>query len=281
MGLLYILLSVFCSLCIAHLLKVVERRKLAIVPVLVVNYLTAAIISLVVSDSPIAFAQLSPTTYFFAVIIGCLFIINFILYSNSLVHNGVGVSVTSMRLSLVIPVLFSLFFFGDFLKTSNYWGIVFVFIALLLLVPHSKHKKGQSVSSLLIIIFFLNGIVDVLLKVYERIFADELSIEIFLFLIFVTAFFVGILYMLFKKKTINNYQTIIYGLFIGFVNLYSSFFLLLALENLSGALVFSTVNILNVFLSTLLGVFYWKDRLQRNQLWGLAFAILAIFMLIV
>ena len=50
--------------------------------------------------------------------------------------------------------------------------------------------------------------------------------------------FVGISYLVVKKSLKFDLKSIFYGILIGIVNLYSSFFLLSALEKLSGALVF-------------------------------------------
>lgn len=281
MGLLYIGLSVFCSICIAHLLKLVRKAELSIIPVLVINYLTASIISFLSSDAHFMLGETSGTTYAFAIVTGCLFIINFFLYSFSLNKNGVGISIAAMRLSLVLPVIISLFVYSEYLEIRNYIGIGFVFIALMLLIPFSTSEKGLKFSGSLILLFVLNGLVDVLLKIYDRELATSITKDLFLFLIFISAFIFGSIYLLSRKQFKFDKKSIFYGFLIGIVNLYSSFFLLLALEELSGALVFSATNILNVFLGTLLGVLYWKDQLKKIQLWGLSLAMLAIILLII
>ena len=130
-------------------------------------------------------------------------------------------------------------------------------------------------------IFLLNGFVDVLLKIYEREFASILSKDHFLFLIFIAAFFVGISYLVAKKALKFDLKSIIYGILIGIVNLYSSFFLLSALEKLDGARVFSITNLLNVFLGTILGYFYWRDQLVLKQFWGIILAVFAIILLVI
>ncbi len=281
MGLLFIALSVLCSLCIAHLLKLVRRAELSIIPVLVVNYFTAACISFLTSKENTQLWDISYATLFFAAFTGCLFIVNFFLYSYSLNKNGVGISIAAMRLSLVLPVIVSLFIYNEYLDFATYVGIGIVFIALLLLIPFSKTDSGARFSSSLIVLFLLNGLVDVLLKIYDRELATSLSKDVFLFLIFMSAFIVGSTYLIVKKKFMFDKKIVVYGFLIGIVNLYSSFFLLLALEYLSGALVFSATNMLNVFLGTLLGIFYWKDHLNRNQMWGLGLAIIAIILLVI
>ncbi len=281
MGLLYILLSVFCSLCIAHLLKLVNKKEIAVIPVLIINYLTAASISFIQSDEHYILTETPATTYIFAIATGVLFIVNFFLYSYSLNKNGMGVSVAAMRLSLVLPVIVSLFIYGEFLEPQNYIGILAVFLALILLVPFSRSINKFHLSGSLLLLFTLNGLVDVLLKIYDRELAEIFPKNLFLFLVFASSCIAGVVYLILNKSFKFNRSSIFYGILIGIVNLYSSFFLLLALENLSGALVFSATNMLTVFFGTVLGIIYWKDKLQTKQKWGLSLAIVAIILLIV
>lgn len=280
MGFLYIGLSVICSICIAHLLKLVRRKEIRIIPVLTVNYAVAATISYFQSETSIQIVESSQIPILFAAGAGVLFIVNFFLYSYSLNKNGVGVSVAAMRLSLVLPVLVSLLIYNEILQFSNSLGVITVFIALILLIPRTKGEQKPSISWSLALLFLFNGFVDVLMKIYDREFSSILDEELFLFFIFSSAFLVGLMYLAFQKKLLFKKKELLYGSMVGIVNLYSSFFLLLALQELSGALVFSATNMLNVLLGTLLGVFYWKDQLTRNQFWGLGLAVIAIILLI-
>ncbi len=281
-GLVYILASVGCSIAIAHLLKLARNKELSIIPILTVNYLTAAFISGFQIEHLETVTQAAPVTVIFAFLTGSLFIINFFLYSFSLHNNGVGVSVAAMRLSLVLPVIVSLFWYKEFVNTFNYIGIVIVFIALFLLLPKLQMKGQQKVfSHSLLLLFILNGLVDILLKVYDREFTTALPKEAFLALIFSSAFFLGLGYLAVKGNIGFTRKHVMYGILVGIVNLYSSYFILLALEMLEGALVFSLSNILNVLLGTLLGIFYWKDVLSRTQIVGLIAAIIAIILLII
>ncbi|MBO6535806.1 MAG: hypothetical protein JJ966_06245 [Balneolaceae bacterium] len=281
-GFFYIIASVICSIAIAHLLKLARNKELSIVPILTVNYAVASLISGFQIEHLDVITDAAPATLVFALFTGALFIINFFLYSFSLHKNGVGVSVAAMRLSLVLPVLVSLFWYKEFLNSVNYLGIFIVFVALVLLLPKSQKSNTNRVFSYsLLLLFFLNGLVDVLLKIYDREFTSALPKEAFLALIFSSAFILGLSYMALKGRVKFSRKHLFYGVLVGIVNLYSSYFILLALEMLEGALVFSLTNILNVLLGTLLGIFYWKDLLSRTQIFGLIAAIIAIILLII
>ena len=84
---------------------------------------------------------------------------------------------------------------------------------------------------------------------------------------------------MFSRNYFFSIATILYGTALGIANLYSSYFLLLALSELSGALTFSLVNILNVMVGTLIGVLIWKDELSIQQKAGISLALISILLL--
>src|SRR5690625_7400546 len=66
---------------------------------------------------------------------GWLFIANFFIYSQSVRHNGLGLSVAAMRVSLLIPVLLSAFWYGEPLGTLQWGGLVLLVPILVPLLP--------------------------------------------------------------------------------------------------------------------------------------------------
>ena len=282
MPFLYIALSVACSLTIAHLLKKVRHRKMRVMQVLTVNYLVAVVISLStntnfeIESGSLGFIPLA------AALVGVIFIANLFVYSSSIHQAGLGISISAMRLSLVIPIGISLIWYKETLGLNNYLGIGAVFIAFYLLLPktdrNSTPKKGQWLYP--IILFLFTGIADGTLKVYDQEFSAILSEEIFLSMIFASSLIIGSLYLIVKKEFNFSGKEIFYGVMVGIANLYSSFFLLLALRNLSGALVFSLVNISNVLIGTLIGITIWNDQLSNQQKTGIALAAVSILLLV-
>lgn len=280
MGALYIALSVACSVTIAHLLKAVKKHHFNLLQVLTVNYLVAAGVSFI--TNPVDGFQLTdyPFVPLLAFVVGGVFIANFFMYSASLHRIGMGVSISAMRMSLVIPIGVSLFFYGEKLAWTNYLGMALVFVAFIIMLPKNK---GSSVSKkdwlFPVFIFVFTGIADSILKVYEREFSNLLSEELFLSLIFSSAFILGGIYLMFSRNYFFSIATILYGTALGIANLYSSYFLLLALSELSGAITFSLVNILNVMVGTLIGVLIWKDELSIQQKAGISLALISILLL--
>ena len=177
-------------------------------------------------------------------------------------------------MSLIIPIGLSLWLFHERIGISAVVGILLVFVAFVLILPKSESaSSGKGFGWIFpILLFLFTGIADSSLKVYEQQFTGVLSEELFLSLIFFSAFVISIILLVVKKEFHVHVSEILYGIGVGVANLYSSFFLLLALRELPGALVFSLVNISNVLLGTIIGLVYWKDQLTLKQKTGIALA---------
>lgn len=285
MAYVFLVLSSICSLTIAHLLKVTETKNLRTLNTLTVNYIVAAIFALFVGyESTLGSAVASHSTIllFFCIIVGAFFIGNFVVYSKSVHTNGVGITITAMRLSLLIPVLISIYWYAEYLSGLKIAGILGVFGAMLLLIPKKNDIKIGSISAswLLVMIFVLSGFADASLKVYEEEFSTNLNELTFMGLVFLGAFIIGLMIALFRKGSLITKKEALLGAAIGIPNLYSSIFLIYALGGISGSIAYPIVNILNVLGGTFLGLIIWNDQVSTKQWVGIATAVIAIILLI-
>jgi drug/metabolite transporter (DMT)-like permease len=223
--------------------------------------------------------------YVAIVIIGGLFIGNFFIYSKSVDVNGVGVSVAAMRLSLLLPVLISVLGYRETLSVGGWIGVGLVFGALYLLMPkHSKQQLsagGISTGFLLLFLFLGTGLADSSLKIFEEEWSAGLTELEFMAMVFFSAFIIGLIVMIITGSNIINKKELRLGLLLGLPNLYSSIFLLYALQEMNGAIAFTAVNLLNVAGGTLLGKWRWEDSVTHLQWAGLVLALIAISLLIV
>jgi drug/metabolite transporter (DMT)-like permease len=286
MGMLFIGLSISCSLSIAQILKLAENRKLDVLKILVCNYLAGFLISLFNSHELSVFPSVTPEPgaglIILAVILGVIFIANMVVYSKSIDRVGMGVSIAAMRMSLIFPIAVSLFVFGEAIGGLKYAGIILALGSLLLMVPRirTRNISGFSDAWLPVLIFLMTGAADTGLKVYEQLFSTQISEDLFVSGIFFCAFLVG-LGILFKRKEIHfTFTEIGYGIVTGVVNLYSSIFLIYALKLMPGSVVFPLVNVSLVVLGTLIGILFWKDRPSVKQWSGLTVAVISIILLV-
>lgn len=284
-GWLYVVLCAASSVVIAHFLKFVESKKLDTIRVLTVNYFTATVIAFLVTGTG-EVMQLDLQEGFFALglatVVGVIFIANYFIYSKSVHHNGVGISVAAMRISLLVPVLLSTAWYLELLTFRQWIGVFLVFITLFLLLPNKRKMLHEPFSAawLLVLLFVGTGIGDASLKVYEVEFSALLSKEYFMGIVFMTAFVIGLIVSLVQKKGDFNKMEVLLGVAIGVPNLYSAIFLIEALERMNGAVVYSSVNVLTVLGGTMLGIIKWGDLLTKVQWTGILFTIISILLLI-
>ncbi len=285
MSYLYLVLSSVCSLAIAHLLKLTEVKKLRTLNTLTVNYLVASVFALIVGSSSGEGGTIAAQTiylFLFCVIVGAFFISNFVVYGKSVHLNGVGITITAMRLSLLLPVLISVFIYSEYLNALQLVGVTLVFGALVLLIPRKSSLRigKMNASWLLLIIFILSGFADASLKIYEEEFRISLNESTFMGLVFTGAFVIGILLSLFRAGPLIKKEEALLGAIIGIPNLYSSIFLIYALGGISGSVAYPVVNILNVLGGTFLGLLIWNDSVSTKQWIGIITAIIAIILLV-
>lgn len=283
----FIILCSAASVLVAHFLKVVENKKLGTIRVLTINYAVASAAAFFLSGGLNA-GEASASGGFpggvliLAGIIGFIFIANFFIYSKSVFYNGVGISIAAMRISLIIPVLLSTVWYYDLLSPWQWLGVSLVFITLFLLLPDKRKmiKEPFSAAWLLVLLFLGTGIGDASLKVYEVEFSRLIGKELFMSLVFMVSFLIGLTVLIIQNRWQFTYKEILIGFAVGIPNLYTTIFLIEALERMNGAVVYSGVNILTVLGGTLLGLLRWGDRLTRVQWAGIFLTIGAILLLI-
>ena len=283
MAFIYISISVACSLAIAHFLRAARKSESRVIHVLAVNYLAATLLSITVSpDSTVFSLELPGYIYVFSGFLGLIFISNFWVYSASLNRIGMGISIAAMRMSLVIPIALSLFIYLEPIDSVKYIGIALVLVAFYLMLPKSGENKLRKKTDVLfpVLLFIMTGIADASMKFYESEWAAVLPEYSFLSLIFISAFVIGIAALLIKGQLDFSIKEVFYGIIIGVANLYTSFFLILALREMPGSLVFPLVNVSNVLFGALIGFIIWKDSLDSKQKAGLITAIIAIIILV-
>ncbi|TVR33904.1 MAG: hypothetical protein EA390_03545 [Balneolaceae bacterium] len=284
-GWVYIVLCAATSVLIAHLLKVIEFKNFDTIRVLTINYLVAFTVAFGTSGlnsfTELQIADIS-APLFLAAFTGFFFIANFFIYSKSVFHNGVGISIAAMRISLLIPVLLSTLWYLEYLDFWQWIGVSLVFLTLFLLLPNKRKMLREPFSAawLLLLLFLGTGIGDASLKVYEADFSGLLSKQQFMGFVFLTAFLLGVLAIAVRNRWAFTKGELFLGIAIGIPNLYTSIFLIEALERMSGGVVYSSVNVLTVLGGTILGVMKWGDRLTKVQWTGIFLTLISILLLI-
>jgi drug/metabolite transporter (DMT)-like permease len=304
---LFLALAVACSLAIAVVFKVAERRDLDRTALLTVNYLAGAALAVALQgvESP---GTLSGGLVALGVGQGVLFIVGFWLFSLAIREAGMGLAAGVMRLSVVVPFLASWGIWGETPTPWQLVGLALAGAAFFLVArpaaeppgklgppadsagldadaPEAGVADGKTVG-VLALLFLSGGLVDVNMKVFRESFSvaagGTTPIATFLVFVFGVAFLVGAAVVVATGLRTGRWpsrEAWLWGTGLGVVNYYSAEFLLRALERLDGTVAFPANSVSIVFGAALIGRVVWKEHLSRANLVGLALAAAALVLL--
>jgi len=276
----FLILTILCSTSIALILKHIDTKKGEPIVLLAGNYLVASIISLMF----ILFGedvQFSVHTLLFGSGLGLLFVLSFFAFAKAISYAGTGLATTSSRLSVIIPIVFSIIIFDE--APSEYQILGFVFTAVTFILFYFSisdgHRAGDGFLKYILLFAVLIGIGinDFSMKLFKS-WRPEQEEPFFVFFIFTSALVYASIYIALKKIKIDKH-TAAWGLTLGVPNVFSTIFLLGALALLPAILVYPIINVGIIIFTTLFAFIIWKEKLNRWGVFALASGILAIIFL--
>ncbi len=285
----YLLLTILANVAIFMSFRSFSKFKIATLPAIVVNYGVCVITGTLYVGINSVTNSVAPESQWFisAVILGLVFISTFFLMAHTTQVRGVSVASVASKMSLAIPVVFSLFIFKyavSELDTWNYLGIALAFVSIWLVSKRKKDSTSSPVTFKFLLlplaVFLLGGLIDTSLNYVNHHFIDENIEPIFPIIIFASAFISGTVICLIKKVKFD-WKEVIGGIYLGVPNYFSIFFQLKALsafEN-NGAIVYPALNIGIIIGSTLLAILLFTERLSRINWLGVGLALIVILLL--
>lgn len=297
-------LAVACSLGIAVIFKLAERRDYDRNALLTVNYAAGALLALgLVGASPVS--EVDAGLVVLGVAQGVLFIGGFWLFSLAIRRAGMGIAAGVMRLSVVVPVLVAWALWGEVPTPLQGLGLALGGVAFFLIARPAAEAPGKlgppdaagepdagaagdapsrgAVLGLLALLFVAGGLVDVLMKTFDVVYGDAAPMSMFLLFVFGVAFLVGLAAVVRRRVTEGVWPSggaLGWGVLLGIVNYGSADFYLRAIAELSGPIVFPANSIAIVLGAALIGRFVWGEHLSRANVAGLAVASLALVCLV-
>ena len=293
----YLGLAVACSLAIAMIFKVGERRGLDRISLVTVNYAAAGALgaALLAGEGAQQALRLNPPLLALGVGTGALFILGFVLLSLAVRAAGMALAAATMRLAVAVPFVASWLVWGE---TPSAWQVAGLVVAggafLLLAQPRRPRQAGPDPGSdgsaagalatfgVLAALFVVGGAVDVSMKAFDEEFASANSRALFLLMVFGVAFLIGAAVVLVRGLRSGRWPrgaALGWGAVLGLVNYGSAAFFLEAVALLPGPFVFPVNNLAIVAGAALLGVWVWGEQLSRANRTGLALAGVALVLL--
>ncbi|WP_223033235.1 DMT family transporter [Hanstruepera marina] len=281
----YLLFSILSSTAIFVLFKLFDKYRINTLQAIVVNYVTASILGLTLSSKPFNISETLESDWFFGAFgLGMLFIFIFNIMAIVSQRNGLSVASVATKMSVVIPVIFGIYIYGESTSLQKLLGIILALAAVVLVSIKPKSNVRLKNKLLLPFLLFLgSGIIDTSIKYIETYFIEVNGIPLFSATIFGFAAITGLFVLIVKKLKGHlkfNKLSFIGGFVLGFVNYASIYYLLKALdhESLESSTIFTVNNVAIVMLSGLIGLILFKEKLSTKNWLGVGVAILSILL---
>jgi len=255
---LFLLMSILCSVAIANLLTWFNKDKqINIFYIFAGNYLVASLFSWTTNKVPVAEVNWLDLTL--GILAGCFFLLNFLIYQRNIIKNGQSLSVGVMRVSLIIPTLFSILIFAERLLPHKYIG-VFIIILSFVYLSSSGHIKNIFLAAGL---FFMTGITDSFMKLYDEFGKEEPSLYI---AILFTSALIATFSIIIKRKMPFHMRSLLYGFLLGIPNQLTTKFFMDSLASIQAAIAYPLFASGVVLLAIITDMVLWKRKFKGKGL---------------
>ena len=299
----FLLLATLCSASIALIFKYTETSNTNRLVITSANYFIAFTTSLIMigakgligdvdwsdsfgeefsrmfSEGGFIFSEYSSLIW--GIIIGTLaggfFFASFIFYQKSVRENGAGLSGAFGKIGILIPMVFSIVLWREYPTLIQWIGIVLAIVSILIVNLSWEAKEKLDVKYLLILLFIFGGLAEFSNKIYQNYALNDYK-DVFLFFVFFTAFLISISYTL-RRKSVITRRDIFTGFAVGIPNLFSSYFLILALDTLKTSVVFPIYSAGSIVLITIGSFIIFKERIANKNKVAILLTVIALVMI--
>ncbi|KQN38819.1 transporter [Pedobacter sp. Leaf41] len=275
----YILLSICCSVTVAVLLKLAKRYQINIIQAVTINYFAALILCYIFFKPDIIIVNASaPWSIYLSLAV--LLPSVFLLLAASIRNLGIVKTDIAQRLSLFIPILAAYFIFSEDFNQLKIIGLLVGFPAIFLTFLRKtvqKENQGNWIYPLMVFIGF--GVIDVLFK--QIALYNLLPYTTSLFVVFCLAFIVSliiVIVLMIIRKIKIQLVNLACGLVLGLFNFGNILFYMKAHKALSNnpSTVFAAMNMGVIVVGSLFGIIIFKEKLTKINYLGIVLALAAV-----
>ncbi len=281
----HLLFSILSSTAIVMIFKGLGRFDIDLFPVIILNYITASILGMFLYNQgflgyyPV---MLTREWFWLSMAIGVLLIVMFFMIGISTRKAGIAPTTVSMRMSVAIPVVFSIW---QDQETVNLLKLSGILLAMAALVLTSVRKKDTSVQVryiyLPLVLFMGIGILDSIVKYAQHTFISAPYSALFTGACFTGAFIAGLLACLLTRTSLSSFITpkvLFAGILLGICNFGSMFFLINALNTrvFDSSIIFGMNSIGIVSLSVFFAVAIYREKMLPVNWAGVVISVGAI-----
>lgn len=282
----YLLAVILLNTVLYAFFKVFPRFKVDTLQAIVANYwVCVATGSIFLGYFPVNSVSITQAWFPWAMLMGAGFISIFNLVAYCTRVDGITTATIANKLSLVIPVLFSIFLYNEQSSAIKILGIVLAFPAVYL-TTRIKGEGGKNQSLFWPALLFLgSGLLDTLVKFVEQRYLDTQQVQAeYTIYVFSTAALLGttlVIILAATKKIKLHPRNIIAGIVLGVPNYFSIYYLIRLLNSdyMQSSASIPVSNIGVVVTSSLVAMLIFREKTNKQRNIGLLLAIAAILLI--
>ena len=274
----WLFLSIILDFGFVQFFKLGERRGYYAPVVVTANYFTVAscIGAYLLATDGWTFPSGALAT---GSITGVLFISSMLLMNYALTIAPVGAVLSAFRISIVVPVCFGVYLWGEPMSSSKMLGLLLALVALVLMSPRAKGAlTGIRAFGLLGLICIWQGFSHTSLRSVHYAGLDDAFLQV-LRVTGATAGLIGAIFILQRRRR-PSLPAVRLGIFIGAYNAVALCVILTALSKLPGTLFYPALGCSVVLLDNLSAHFFWREHLSRSAIAGVAVALLSLALVV-
>jgi drug/metabolite transporter (DMT)-like permease len=286
----YLIGSIVLTSYLTLSFKVCEKYNVSIFQAIVFNYITCVITGSIVNGAfPVNADVIHQTWFHWALVMGILFISIFNIVGMTAQKISVAVASVANKLSLIIPVLLSVYLYHETVKGWKLFGVIMALIAVILTCYQprktsieKKEENGKWKYILPIALFLGSGFLDALINHVQQNYVTKENSNAYLISGFFSAAIIGTLYLGYqylKGKQVFLFKNVLAGILIGIPNYFSIWCLVRFLKQSpwqsSASIPVNNMGI--VLFSSLMAWLLFKERLSAINWMGILLSLVAIY----
>jgi drug/metabolite transporter (DMT)-like permease len=276
----YLLLSILTSSSLLIIFKYFERNKVQNDEAIIVNYFTAFALGLIINGGYNINETIQAVWLPNAILLGLVFVLIFNVMALTSQRNGVAIASVANKMSVLIPIVFSIVIYKDSVGIQKILGIALACIGLYLSVWQEKSNELKASAGvwLPILLFFGSGFIDTLLKYTQEMYLTENDTLHFVPIIFLVAGSLGLVHKILKWEIRFKAKNVLWGVLLGVPNYLSVYFLVKTLEikGFESSVIFPVNNMGIVAVASIASYFILKERLAAKNKIGILLCIVSI-----
>ena len=273
----YLVLAILCSCMVSVLMRLGSGGEQACKPLLAVNYLTCAVVSLFFLEGGwLPRGAGAGVALGMGLIGGGLYLGAFLLLQRNVRENGVTLSSAFMKLGVIVPTALGFTLFGERLGLSRAAGILLTVGAIAMLSGQGA-GKGKAGLPALVLLMLCGGMADGLSKFYDA-YGDAALAGHFLSVVFLAAL-VLCAGLCVKEGQRPEGRDWLFGALLGVPNYFSSRFLLMALGSVPASVAYPVFSCGTILLTAAIGRAAFRERVGKREALALGMVLAALVML--